>query len=132
LGNNTMVPEAPKKRPAWTRTLDVIFRTAHVGVSSVLFGGLVCGIPYSQLICWHYLTIATGCTLIASEVYHSYHWPYQGRGIMAFVHLGLLGLIRMRIDLAVPLMTAILVLGMVGSHMPRKLRNWSFIHRRVM
>jgi ABC-type transporter Mla maintaining outer membrane lipid asymmetry permease subunit MlaE len=132
IDSNTTISEKRKKRPAWTRTLDVILRTAHVLATSALFGGAVYGIPLSRLFSWYYLTIATGCTLIASEVYHNRHWPYQGRGIMVFIHVGLLGLIRLRPDLLVPVLTAVLVFGMVGSHMTKNLRYWSFVHGRVV
>ena len=130
--SNITIPEKRNKRPAWTRTLDVVLRTAHVAVTSVLFGGAVCGVPFYRLFSWYYLAIATGCALIASEVYHCRHWPYQGRGVMALIHVGLLGLIHLRSDLLVPVLTAVLVFGMVGSHMPKNLRYWSFVHWRVV
>ncbi len=132
INGNIAVPEKKNKRPAWTRSVDVVLRTAHVAVTSVLFGGAVCGVPFYQLFLWHYLAIGTGCTLIASEVYHSRHWPYQGRGVMAIIHVGLLGLIHLRPDLLVPVLTTVLVFGMVGSHMPKNLRYWSFVHGRVV
>jgi hypothetical protein len=124
--------ETRKKRPGWTRTVDLVLRTAHVAVTSVLFGGAVLGVPLSGLFSWRYLAVGTGCGLIASEVYHSRHWLYQGRGVLALVHFGLLGLIYLRHDLLVPILTVVLVFGMVGSHMPKKLRHWSFVHGRVM
>jgi hypothetical protein len=131
INNNIMVQEK-KKRPAWTRLLDIVLRTAHVAGTSVLFGGAICGVPLSRLFSWHLLAISTGCALIASEVYHNRHWLYQGRGVMVLVHAGLLGLIRIQPDLLMPILTAVLILGMVGSHMPKKFRYWSFIHRQVM
>jgi hypothetical protein len=51
---------------------------------------------------------------------------------MAIIHVGLLGLIHLHPDLLVPVLTAVLVFGMVGSHMPKNLRYWSFVHRRVL
>jgi hypothetical protein len=35
-------------------------------------------------------------------------------------------------DLRIPLLSVIIIFGMVGSHMPKKFRYWSFIHGRVM
>jgi hypothetical protein len=130
--NNTESPQKKNKRPFWTRSIDIVLRTAHVAVTSVLFGGAVCGAPFIQLMIWHNLAIITGSTLIASEVYHSRHWPYQGRGVMVLIHMGLLGIIHIRPDLIVPVLTAVLIFGMAGSHMPKSLRYWSFIHGRVM
>jgi hypothetical protein len=120
------------KRPAWSRTIDIILRTAHVAVTSVLFGGAVCGISFATLMQWHNLAIFTGCTLVASEIYHCRHWLYQGRGLMVIIHVGLLGIIHVRPDLMVPVLTAVLIFGMAGSHMPKSMRYWSFIHGRVL
>jgi hypothetical protein len=132
IDSNNTIPEKKYRRPAWTRHLDVLLRTAHVAVTSVLFGGAVYGVAFYRLSLWYYLTLATGCALIASEIYHSRHWPYQGRGVMVIIHVGLLGLIRLWPGLMAPVLTAALVFGMVGSHMPKRFRYWSFVHRRVV
>jgi len=130
IDNNGTIPEKQSKPPTWTRWLDVVLRTAHVLVISVVLGGAVFKIPVYQLLPWQYLAIATGSALIASEVSHRRHWPYQGRGVMVFIHAGLFSLVCFRPDLAIPYLLAALVFGMVGSHMPKKYRYWSFIHWR--
>lgn len=112
--------------------MDVLLRTTHVAVTSVVFGGAVFHIALNQLLTWYYLTIATGIGLVASEYYHSYHWPYQGRGAMVVIHVGVLGFIHLRPDLAAPILGVALIFGMVGSHMPKKYRYWSFVHKRVV
>lgn len=132
IDNSSIVPDKKYKRPAWSRHLDVALRTAHVAVTSVVFGGAILGAPIHQLITWYYFTIATGIGLIASEIYHSFHWPYQGRAAMVLIHVAVLALIRRSPDLAVPALTVALVFGMVGSHMPKRFRYWSFVHKRVV
>ena len=132
MNNNFEVPSTKKKRPLWLRAVDTLLRTCHIGVTSVLFGGAVCNVPFDQLFLWHHLAIVTGCALIISEVYHCGHWIYQGRGVMALIHVGLLGIIHFRQDLLVPVLVAVLAFGVVGSHMPKILRYWSFIHGRVV
>jgi len=132
IDENILIQEKKTKRPAWTRVADIILRTAHVAMIGVVFGGAVFGVPFSRFILWNYLAIATGCALIASEVYHCRHWLYQGSGVMSLIHIGLFGLIVLRPDLLVPLLTAALVFGMVGSHMPKRFRHWSFVHGRVV
>jgi hypothetical protein len=132
IDNNDTVLKKQNKRPAWTRILDVVLRTAHVLVISLLFGGVFFKIPAAQVLLWRYFAIASGCALIASEVLHGRHWPVQGRGVMVFIHIGLFGLVYLRPDLAVACIIAALVIGMLGSHMPKRLRHWSFIHRRVI
>ena len=132
MDNNSENHWKKNRRPLWTRWLDVIARTAHVGVMSVLFGAAVCDVGFSDLSIWHHLTIATGCVLVGSEIYHSRHWFYQTRGIMALTHIGLLGVIHFRPYLMTPILTTVLAVGMVGSHMPKSFRYWSFVHGKVV
>ncbi|HVN25812.1 MAG TPA: hypothetical protein VMT71_17730, partial [Syntrophorhabdales bacterium] len=96
IDSTITIPEKRNKRPAWTRTVDIVLRTAHVAVTSVLFGAAVYGITFHELSFWFHLATTTGCALVASEVYHWPHWPYQGRGVMGLIHIGLLGLIYIR------------------------------------
>jgi hypothetical protein len=126
---NISIPEG-KRRPRWTRFLDIALRSAHVLVISALFGGAVFGIPPDQLVPLQQLAIATGSMLIVSEIFHRPHWPTQIRGLLVFIHAGLLGLVILRPDLAVVWLTTALVLGMVGSHLPKIIRHWSYVLRR--
>ena len=119
-----------KGRPAWPKALNMLLRSCHIGTSSVLFGGVVLAVPFTQLSSWHHLAIATGCAMIVSNVCQSRHWPYQGRGLMAALHIGLVWVVHVRLELMVPLLTTALAVGVVGSHMPGFIRHWSLVHRR--
>jgi len=123
---------AKKSRPAWMRVLDIILRTAHIGVAGILFGGFVFETPFPQLLIWHDLTIVTGCGLLVLELLHSLNWPHQGRGMMGILHIALPGIIHLQPHLAVPYLWATLIIGCVGSHMPRSYRHWSILYREVV
>ncbi len=131
IDDNDTFSGKQNQRSAWTRILDIALRAAHVLVISVLFGGAVFKIPFYQLLPWRILAVASGIALIASEVFHNLHWPYQGRGVMVYLHVGLFILFCFRPDLAIPCLAAALVIGLSGSHMPKRLRYWSFIHGKV-
>ena len=124
--------EKQNQRSAWTRILDILLRSAHVLVISGLFGGAVFKVWPDQLVEWRYGAILSGLGLIVSEVAHQRHWPAQARGLMVYLHAGLLGLAVAVPSLAVPCLGAAIVTGMIGSHMPKKLRYWSFIYGRVV
>ena len=126
---NTSISGNPIKRPFWTRLLDILLRSAHVLVIGVLVGGAVFQIPFAQLVPWKALVAASGGALILSELFYDRRWPTQGRGVMVYLHAGLFGLVYFRPGLALPCLLAALVLGMLGSHMPRRFRHWSFLHR---
>ena len=117
-----------KRRSGAAKTLDLVLRSFHVGVTSVLFGGLILAVPFARLSLWHTLVIATGGVLILSEASRSRHWVYQVRGLVAITHVALLGLIHYRHDLLLPALTAVLATGVVGSNLPGYLRHWSIVH----
>jgi TctA family transporter len=129
--NNASISGKQNRRPGWTRFLDIALRTAHVLVISILFGGAVFRIPTDQLVPWQHLAMATGLMLIVSEIIHHTHWLTQIRGLMVFIHAGLLGLAILRPDLAVIVLLSSLVFGLVGSHLPKKIRYWSYVLKRV-
>ncbi|MFH0974578.1 MAG: hypothetical protein V1874_02205 [Spirochaetota bacterium] len=127
-----MDTENKKKYPVWNRIMDIVFRTIHVGVISILFGGMVFGVPHQRLVIWGYLVIITGFFLVASEIYHRLHWINQIRGIMVILHAGLFGVLHFYPDLAIPFLTGAIIFGMAGSHMPKRFRCYSLLHKRML
>ena len=132
MDNSEKNSRKPKTGAGWKKTVDMILRSFHIGTSSVLFGGLVWAVPYARLSSWHTMVIATGSALIVFNIFRCRHWPYQGRGVAALLHIGLLSLIHLRPDLLAPILATGLTVGVVGSHMPAFLRHWSFVHRRIL
>ncbi|HTP25093.1 MAG TPA: hypothetical protein VMK12_05455 [Anaeromyxobacteraceae bacterium] len=116
------------------RVLAIIARTAHIGAMAILVGGHnFAAVPIPSLRIWKILTAATGLLLLADEASHSRHWIYQGRGIMVLAHVGVLSAIAFSpARLGQPAMVAALVIGSVGSHLPRTVRKWSLRHRKVV
>ncbi|APG25011.1 hypothetical protein [Syntrophotalea acetylenica] len=119
-------------RPGWARALDIMFRSLHIGVAGVMLGGVIFNQPLSDLHFWGRLTVVTGLGLVASELYQTRHWPYQGAGIMAMLHVGCVFLLHLWLQFAEQLLWAAMIIGATGSHMPRKYRHWSLLHRRVL
>ncbi|ABA89992.1 hypothetical protein Pcar_2757 [Syntrophotalea carbinolica DSM 2380] len=132
MNNNGSQEAAKHKRAGWARGADIALRSVHLGVAGVLLGGVIFQQPLSVLHYWGWWTVGTGLGLIASEVYHSWRWPYQGRGVMVMLHIACVALVHVWFQYAVQLMWAALIIGAVGSHMPRKYRHWSFLDGQVM
>lgn len=131
--NHNGQQQAPRhKRAGWARGVDIGLRSLHIGVAGVLLGGVIFKQPLSELHYWAWWTVGTGLGLVASEVYHSWRWPYQGRGVMVMLHIACVAVLHAWLQCAVPLMWAALIIGAVGSHMPRKYRHWSFLDGQVM
>lgn len=125
-------PNEPLRNLKPGRVLNIAFRTTHIGVTGVLFGGYVFDIAADQLIIWLYAAIITGAALIAIEAYPRWWWFYQGRGVAAIVKLLLLCLIPLLWEWRVPILVVVIVIASVGSHMPARFRYYSFLHKRVL
>jgi hypothetical protein len=119
----------PPPVPSLSRTIGIVLRTGHLGAMALLVGGSWYGVPAPALQAGLVASVVTGAALLASEASHSRHWVYQGRGLLVLAHVAAVGLARLLGPGA--LMTA-LVVGAVGSHLPRALRAWSLRHWGVV
>jgi hypothetical protein len=114
------------------RLAAVAFRAAHLGSMSMLVGGRWFAVPPPSLRLWQLLTALSGVALLLTELSHSRHWVYQGRGVTTVAHVAVLGLKYVAPALTIAATVAALVIGAVGSHLPRSVRKWSFRHGRVL
>ncbi len=121
-----------EKRVTRKRTLEIAVRTAHIGAMAILVGGHHLGAASAPLVPWSVLTAATGAALLVFEASHSRHWVYQARGVLTLVHVGVVALVALAPSSARVALAAALIVGSVGSHLPRSVRKWSFRHRRVV
>jgi hypothetical protein len=112
--------------------VNIILRTAHIGVVGVLLGGHVFDVSRERLHVWIAWSIATGSALILAETYPRLRWFYEVRGVMTLVKLLLLCLIPSFWSYRVWLLAAVVVLASVGSHMPARFRYFSLLHGRMM
>lgn len=112
------------------RSVEIAVRTAHVGAMALVLGGHHFGAASSSLRAWYFLTALTGAALLASEASHSRHWIYQARGVVTLAHVAVVALVA--VAPAPVALAAALVLGSIGSHLPRTVRKWSLRHRRVV
>lgn len=114
------------------RTIAILARTAHTGAMAVFIGGLVLHAPASSLRPWRWLTTLTGVALLASEASHSPSWIHQGRGMTTAAHIAVLAVGHFSPRLATAGPIAALLIGAAASHLPRSVRTWSVLYRRVV
>ncbi len=112
----------PYSGPA--RALNIGLRTAHLGAMALLTGGVAVGAPAQPLSSATFFTVATGAALLLSEMSHGRGWLAEARGMVALAHVGLAGALFAAGQPRAGAATA-LVVGAVGSHMPKALRKWS-------
>ena len=112
------------------RALGIGLRTAHLGAMALLLGAARFEAPATALRTWLAATALTGAALVASEARHGRHWIVQVRGLLVLAHVGAAGLVQLRGGFLA--LAAALVIGAVGSHLPRSLRKWSIRHGSVV
>ena len=138
MGTPDDIPGSRSKRAIeGERALAIAIRTTHIGAMAILVGGHHVAAADPSLHLWKILTAATGLALLLSEASRSRHWFYQVRGVVALAHVGALALIPISIlagrpALAGPVLVAALVIGSIGSHLPKTIRKWSFRHWRIV
>ena len=114
------------------RLCKIALRTAHLMATSVLVGGYVFGAPATRLQPWLYGAIATGVAMTFYEAYPRLDFVFEGWGLMLLVKLALLARLPFAGRARLPILLATVAVASIGSHMPRRWRHYSLLHRRVM
>jgi hypothetical protein len=114
------------------RTVAIAARTAHTLATSIYLGGKMLNASDQSLRPWRRIVTVTGSVLLVTEVTHSRNWAHQGRGIATMAHVGVLAAGHLDSKLAKGAAVAALVIGSVGSHLPRSIRKWSVLSRSVL
>ena len=123
--------EFPPPLPA-ARLCKVVLRTVHLMSTSVLVGGYAFGAPAARLLPWLYAAVATGVAMIFYEAYPTLGFVFEGWGLMLLAKLGLLCAMGLVGRTRLPILLAVVALAAIGSHMPRRWRHYSLLHRKVM
>jgi len=118
----------------WTvphvRALRTGLRTAHVIAFSAYYGGHLYGVAAERLLPALIATIATGGVFVILEVCSAPVWLVQIRGVATLVKLVLVASIAVLWDWRIFLLTLVIAIGVVTSHMPGRYRYYSLLHGR--
>ena len=114
------------------RPWNVLFRTLHLAAFGLMLGGYAYDVDPERVTPALIATITTGALLVLVELYADPRWPFLGKGVLVLVKLALLMLVPLFPAARLPLLVAIVVLAGVGAHMPRRLRHYSLLERRVV
>lgn len=113
------------------RAVGIVLRTAHLFAMALFVGGLHLDAAEPVLRPWRIATVVTGIGLLATEMSHGRAWIHQVRGLTAVAHVAVLALLAFG-GMGRPASTLALVLGAVGSHLPRSIRKFSVRYGRVV
>jgi len=122
-----------KRRPVpYVRVLRTSLRTAHLIAFGVLYGGHVFDVSPERLRIALLATVASGAALMGLEIYRAPIWMVQLRGLATLVKIVLVASVAVFWSFRVAILTGVIVIGSVSSHMPGQYRYYSLLHRRVM
>lgn len=105
-------------------------RTMHLVAFGALYGGHVYAVEASRLHPALYATLASGAALMTLEIVRHPVWVVQVRGLATFAKIALVASVAFAWDERVWLLTAVIVIGAVVSHMPGRYRYHSVVHGR--
>jgi len=125
-------PERARRVP-WARAVSLGLRAVHLVAVGLLLGGHAYGAAPDALFPWLVVAVATGAGLMVPEVLGwGLYWFAMAKGASVLVKLSLLLAILFAWDARVPILVAALLWASVTAHMPARLRNYSFLHRRIV
>jgi hypothetical protein len=114
------------------RALNIALRTVHIGAMGILLGGHAFDVDPGRLLPALWITVGTGAVLGALESGGRVSWLHEIRGVVTLVKVALLLSVLLAWDHRLPILLTVVVLGSVGSHMPKRFRHYSLLRRRVI
>jgi len=129
-GEGKLKIQSPVKRPPipYARAWSIAFRTVHIVAISILVGGHAFGASADQLRPLLYGAIVSGAGMATIETYPSLQILHQGWGLLLLLKLALLCVVPFVWSYRLPILIAVMIIGSVGSHMPRKFRHYSLVY----
>jgi hypothetical protein len=119
----------PTNKPTipYARVWSIAFRTLHLVAISILVGGHAFGASADQLRPLLFGAIVTGTGMATIETYPTFQFLHRGWGLFLLLKLALLCVIPFAWSYRVPILIAVVIIGSVGSHMPRRFRHYSVL-----
>ena len=114
------------------RALNIALRTLHIAAMGVLLGGHAFDVAPERLQVSLWLVVGTGVALTVVEAWPRWTWLHELRGVMTMVKVALMCAVPWVWGYRLHLLLAVVVIGSVVSHMPRRFRHYSILRRRVI
>jgi len=114
------------------RVLRTTLRTAHLLAVGAYYGGHVFSVPPERLAPAAVAVVATGVLFVIFEIWSAPVWLVQIQGVATFVKLALIGSVSLFWDQRIWILSLVMVIGVVVSHAPGRIRYYSVKDRRVV
>ncbi len=115
-----------------SRPVRTTLRTLHVLAFGAYYGGHVFSVAPDRLFLALVAVVATGVLFMLFEIWRAPVWLHQLRGVCTYTKLALLVSTAFFWEQRIWILTLIVVLGVVVSHAPGRIRYYSVLYRRVI
>jgi hypothetical protein len=107
-------------------------RVAHLLAVGALYGGHVFDVSPERLLPALVAVVVSGGAFMAFEIWCAPIWAVQVRGLATYFKLGLICSVNLFWDYRVVILSVVMAIGTVVSHMPARYRYYSLWHRRAI
>jgi len=107
-------------------------RTAHLLAFGAYYGGHVFDVAPDRLLPALVAAVGTGSLFMAFEVWSAPVWLVQVRGVATYAKIALVLAAGLFWEHRVALLTVVVAIGAVTSHMPGRYRYYSLRDRRIV
>jgi uncharacterized membrane protein len=115
-----------------SRPLRTTLRALHVLAFGAYYGGHVFSVTPERLLPALLAVVTTGILFMLFEIQRAPIWIHQLRGVCTYIKVALLICTAFFWEQRIWILTLIVVLGVVISHAPSRIRYYSLLHRRVL
>lgn len=121
------IAQRPSRSLPFARGLGIALRAVHLVGVVLLAGGVMWGIEPARLRAALLLTAASGAGLVTIELAQNPQWTFMGKGLAILAKVALLGLLPLTGRASPLVLGAVLVLSVVGAHLPSRYRHYSLL-----
>jgi hypothetical protein len=114
------------------RLINLTLRSLHILSFAVLVGGHYFDQPVIELMPWFQAALVTGGLMVLIELYGSFTFLIELRGLSVLLKLAILGAIPWFWDSRFLLLATVVILASYTSHMQGKYRHMSLISPAVI
>lgn len=116
-----LFPDPPRELPG-RRGLKIVLRAAHVLTAAGLLGAYLFEVPDTLGAPWFHSTLLTGALLLLLDLHESAAFLLQVRGLVVVLKLLLVAALPWLGDLAAIALAAVVLVSVVSSHAPGRVR----------
>ena len=117
-----LFPDKPRDLP-YRRTIRILLRALHILTAGTLVGGHIFNQPLTILEPWLWATVITGLLMLLTDIHSSMAFFFELRGIAVLLKILLLLLIPFFWKQRVAILIAVLLIGAISSHLPKRYRH---------